>query len=99
MHGGFGSFVDMIPNPAFLLLHGLFFMIAAYFALRLFQAGESAIGWPFLLYAGGQISYFVYHLNITTIMFSHVLAEAMNFVAFLTLFFAFVRRIVVLRSR
>ena len=40
----FGDVVNQIPAPVFLLIHGVAFLIGAYFASRAFNAGASLLG-------------------------------------------------------
>ena len=47
----FGDVVNQIPAPVFLLIHGVAFLIGAYFAWRAFNAGASLLGWAFSLFA------------------------------------------------
>lgn len=92
------DFVNDIPWYVFLGIHIALFLLGAFFAGRSFGAGESGFGWGFSLFALAEISYMTYHVNITTFLFAHTIAEVLIGLAFLTLFLAAVRRGVLTRS-
>ena len=81
-----GDFINVIPNPVFLVIHLAAFLIGAYFAWRAFGAGSTGLGWGFSLYALGEISYMTYHLNWTVFLFAHLISEVLVLVAFIVIF-------------
>lgn len=83
----FGSFVEQVPNAAFIVIHSVFLVAALWFAYQSLPRSSTA-GLGFFLYALSQASYLAYHVNLTVILFSHTLAEVMNFLAFSILFAA-----------
>ncbi|MDQ3881138.1 MAG: hypothetical protein M3295_08710 [Chloroflexota bacterium] len=86
-----GDFINVIPNPVFLVIHLAAFLIGAYFAWRAFGAGAGGLGWGFTLYALGEISYMTYHLNWTTFLFAHLISEVLVLVAFVIIFVSVVQ--------
>jgi len=92
------DFINEIPWYVFLGIHIALFLFGAYFASRSFGAGESGFGWGFSLFALGEISYMTYHVNITTFLFAHTIAEVLILLAFLTIFLAAVRKGVLART-
>jgi hypothetical protein len=92
------EFINEIPWYVFLGIHLALFLLGAFFAVRSFGAGESGFGWGFSLFALGEISYMTYHVNITTFLFAHTIAEVLVGLAFLTIFVAAVRRVTVSRG-
>jgi hypothetical protein len=86
------DFINDIPWYVFLAIHIALFLLGVFFAARSFGAGASGFGWGFTLFALAEISYMTYHVNITTFLFAHTIAEFLNGLAFLTLFVAAVRK-------
>ena len=82
----FGDVVNQIPAPVFLLIHGVAFLIGAYFASRAFRAGASLLGWAFSLFALAEISYMTYHVDWTIFLFAHLISEVLDLVAFILVF-------------
>jgi hypothetical protein len=93
----FGSFVDQFPPLLFLVIHAVLFVIGAYLAWRSFGAGVPTAGWGFSLFAIAEIVYMTYHLNWTTFLFAHTIAEVLDLLAFVLLFVAFSRVVTGLR--
>ncbi len=86
------EFINEIPWYAFLAIHIALFLLGAFFAGRAFGAGEGGFGGGFSLFALGEISYMTYHVNITTFLFAHTIAEVLIGLAFLMIFVAAVRK-------
>lgn len=86
------DFINEIPWYVFLGIHIALFLFGAYFASRSFAAGARGFGWGFALFALAEISYMTYHVNITTFLFAHTIAEVLDVLAFLTIFVAAVRK-------
>ena len=82
----FGDFVNQIPAPVFLLIHGVAFLLGAYFASRAFNVRASMLGWAFSLFALAEISYMTYHVDWTIFLFAHLISEALVLVAFILVF-------------
>ena len=82
----FGDFVNQIPAPVFLAIHGVAFLIGAYFAARSFRAGSTLLGWGFTLFALAEISYMTYHLDVTVFLFAHTISEVLDLLAFVLVF-------------
>jgi hypothetical protein len=82
----FGDVVNQIPAPVFLVIHGVAFLIGAYFASRAFNAGASLLGWAFSLFALAEISYMTYHVDWTIFLFAHLISEVLDLVAFILVF-------------
>ena len=89
----FGDFVNAIPPLGFLAIHVALFAIGAYFAWRSFGAAQSTLGWAFSLFALAEVSYMTYHLDWTTFLFAHTIAEVLDVVAFGLVFVAATRSI------
>lgn len=81
-----GDFINFIPPVGFLAIHVVLFIIGAYFAWRSFGANQSSLGWAFSIYALAEIVYMTYHLDWTTFLFAHTIAEVLDVVAFIIIF-------------
>ena len=88
----FGTFINAIPAPVFMVIHLAGLAIGAYFARRAFAANASDLGWAFALYALAELSYFTYHMDWTVFLFAHTVCEVLDLVAFILLFMGLVRR-------
>ncbi len=86
----YGSFISMVPPAGFLAIHLVAFLIGLYFAYRSFDAGKRSLGWGFTLYALAEIMYMTYHLDITTFLFAHTIAEVFDLVGFGLVFYSVV---------
>ncbi len=95
----FGTFVDQIPNPVFIMIHLVFLLVALWFAYQCYRSRYTLASFGFLMYAISQFSYILYHINVTVIMFSHTLAEVFNFLGFVSLFMAMGQAWVASRTR
>ncbi len=82
----FGTFINAIPMPVFLVIHAVAFLIGAVFAARSFGAGQRGFGWAFALFCVAELLYITYHLDITVILFAHTLAEVCDLLAFIAVF-------------
>lgn len=76
--------VSSIPMEVFMAVHITAFLVAIALAsraasLRAPQALRSA----FVLFAAAELLYMGYHLEITTFLLSHTLAEALDLAAFI----------------
>jgi hypothetical protein len=89
----FGDFVNQIPPVGFLAIHVALFAIGAFFAWRSFGAGASTLGAAFSLFAVAELTYMTYHLDWTTFLFAHTLAEVLDVAAFGLVFVAASRSI------
>ena len=78
----FGDFVNQIPPIGFLAIHVALFAIGAFFAWRSYGAGATTLGAAFSLFAAAELIYMTYHLDWTTFLFAHTIAEVLNVVAF-----------------
>ena len=74
----FGSFMDAVSHPVFLIIHAALALMGVYLWRR---AGARA----FLLYVIAEVAYITYHLDITAFHFAHTLAEVCDALAFLSL--------------
>lgn len=92
------DFINDIPWYVFLGIHIALFLLGVFFAGRSFGAGASGFGWGFTLFALAEISYMTYHVNITTFLFAHTIAEVLDVLAFLIIFVSAVRKGVLTRS-
>jgi hypothetical protein len=81
-----GSFVNAVPNPVFLAIHLVAFLVGATFAWRCFGAGARGLGWGFALFALAEVSYMTYHLDWTVFLFAHTVSEVLDLLAFITIF-------------
>jgi hypothetical protein len=88
-----GSFVNAIPNPAFLAIHLVAFLVGATFAWRSFNAEQRLLGWGFALFALAEVSYMTYHLDWTVFLFAHTISEVLDLLAFVTIFVALGQRV------
>jgi hypothetical protein len=87
-----GGFINAVPMPVFLVIHGAAFLIGAYFAWRAFGAGHGDFGWGFALYAIAELCYISYHLDWTVVLFAHTIAEVLDLLAFILIFLAMSKR-------
>jgi hypothetical protein len=81
-----GAFINAIPAPVFLVIHGVAFLIGVYFARRSFAAGATDFGRGFVLYAVSELSYITYHLDWTVFLFAHTVSEVLVLLAFICVF-------------
>lgn len=88
-----GDFINFIPPWGFLLIHLVLFVIGAYFAQRSFSGGAPTLGWAFSLFALAEIVYMTYHIDATTFLFAHTIAEVLDAVAFILVFTAATRTV------
>ena len=86
------DFVNELPWGFFLVVHIALFAVGAFFALRAFESGSSALGAGFALFALAEITYMTYHVNITQFLFSHTIAEVLNGLAFVAIFVGAVQK-------
>lgn len=93
-----GEFVNQIPPPVFLAIHLTAFVIGAYFAWRSFGTGATGVGWAFALFALAEVSYMTYHLDATTFLFAHTIAEVLDLVAFIIVFVSTAQKVVAPRA-
>lgn len=82
----FGSFINVLPPAAFLLVHLVAFAAGAFFAYRARNSEAQLLGWGFGLYAVGELVYMTYHLDWTVFLFAHTIAEVLNLVGFVLIF-------------
>ena len=87
-----GGFINAVPMPVFLVIHGAAFLIGAYFAKRAFGARASDYGRGFTLYAIAELCYITYHLDWTVVLFAHTIAEVLDLLAFIMVFMALAKR-------
>ena len=92
------DFINELPWGFFLIVHIALFAVGAYFALRAFDSGSSALGWGFALFAFAEITYMTYHVNITQFLFSHTVAEVLDGLAFVAIFVGAVQSAVIKKS-
>lgn len=78
--------VSSIPMPVFMAVHLVGFLVGAYLAYRAFSGGLSTFGWAFVLYAVAEVLYMGYHVEITTFLLSHTLAEVCDLLAVILAF-------------
>jgi tryptophan-rich sensory protein len=78
--------VNKLPWGFFMVVHLALFALGAYFAWRAFEAAQSQAGAGFALFALAEVMYMTYHVNVTTFLFAHTIAEVLDGVAFLLLF-------------
>ena len=88
----FGTFINAIPAPVFMVIHLVGFAIGVYFARRSFAAKAGDLGWAFALYALAELSYFTYHMDWTVFLFAHTISEVLDLLAFIILFTGLARR-------
>jgi hypothetical protein len=82
----FGDFVNQIPAAGFLLIHGVAFLIGAYFAWRAFNAAVPLLGCAFSLFALAELIYMTYHVDWTIFLFAHLISEVLDLTAFILVF-------------
>jgi hypothetical protein len=93
-----GDFINFIPPVGFLAIHIVLFIIGAYFAWRSFDAAQGTLGWAFSIYALAEIVYMTYHLDWTTFLFAHTIAEVLDVVAFALIFLTATRTVLASRT-
>jgi hypothetical protein len=82
----YGSFINQIPAPVFLVIHLLAFLVGAYLAQRSFGSGNRLMGYGFSLFAIAELTYMTYHLDWTVFLFAHTIAEVLDLAAFVLVF-------------
>ena len=87
-----GDFVNQIPNPVFILIHVVLFIVGAVLAYRCFGSEARTAGWGFTLFALAEVSYMTYHLDITTFLFAHTISEVLDVLAFVLVFLGFTQQ-------
>ena len=81
----FGSFINAVPTPVFVIVHVAFGSIGVMLWRKAKAAGNPVVARGFLLYVVSEILYLVYHLDITTFLFAHTLAEVCVVLAILSI--------------
>jgi hypothetical protein len=81
----FGSFMDAVGHPVFLILHGALALLGVSLWRMSRTAGSPVLARGFLLYIVAELAYISYHLDFTTLHFAHAFAEVCDALAFLTL--------------
>lgn len=81
----FGSFIDAFPPPVFLVIHGALALIGVMLWRKTANAGNGAAARGFVLYVIGELFYISYHLDFTTFLFAHTVAEVCDFLAVLSI--------------
>ena len=81
----FGSFMDAVSHPVFLVIHALFALIGVMLWRKARAAGQAFAARGFLLFIVAELAYITYHLDITAFHFAHTLAEACDLLAFLSI--------------
>lgn len=79
----FGSFIDAVPKPAFFVVHLALLVVGV--VLWRGAAGNVPARRGFLLYAIGEFCYITYHLDYTSFLFAHTIAEVLDLLAVLSL--------------
>jgi hypothetical protein len=87
-----GDFINQFPWGFFLVVHVALFAAGAAFAYRSFDAGDTALGAGFSLFAVAEAVYASYHVNLTLFLFAHTIAEVLDGAAFVLVFVAASRR-------
>ncbi len=82
----FGDFVNQFPSTVYLVVHGIAFLIGAYFAWSAFGARAGLLGAAFSLFALAEISYMTYHLDWTVFLFAHTISEVLDVLGFILVF-------------
>jgi len=95
----FGTFINAIPAPVFMVIHAAAFLIGAVFARRAFGAGARDLGWAFTLYCLAEVSYFTYHMDWTVFLFAHTVSEVLDLLAVIVLFMGISRRVLTRAGR
>jgi hypothetical protein len=80
--------INRVPWGFFMLVHVALFLIAAFFALKMFQSDRSLFGLGFGLFAVAELSYMTYHVNATLFLFAHTISEVLVGGAVVALFAA-----------
>lgn len=82
--------VSSIPMPVFMAVHLTALAVAAVLAVRSAARGApAALRTAFVLFAAAEVAYMGYHLEVTTFLLSHTVAEALDLVAFVLAFVGF----------
>jgi len=81
----FGSFIDAIPPALFLIIHGACVLIGVMLWRKARSAGNGAAARGFVLYILGELFYITYHLDFTTFLFAHTVAEVCDVLALLSI--------------
>ncbi len=90
-----GDFVNQVPPLGFLLIHLAAFGIGTYFASRAFAGAQPVLAGAFTLFALAEISYMTYHLDWTVFLFAHTVSEVLDLLAFVLVFAAAGRAVLV----
>jgi hypothetical protein len=80
--------INRVPWGFFMLVHVTLFLLAAFFALRMFQSEQGRFGLGFALFAVAELSYMTYHVNATLFLFAHTISEVLVGGAIVALFAA-----------
>lgn len=78
--------VSNLPMTVFMIVHLAGFAIGAYLTYRSINRGANLFAWGFSLYALAEVLYMGYHLEISTFLLSHTLAEVCDLVGFILVF-------------
>jgi hypothetical protein len=85
--------VSNLPMEVFMAVHIAAFLIAIILAYRTSaRGGPATLRTAFALFAVAELLYMGYHLEITTFLLSHTLAEALDLVAFILAFVGFTQQ-------
>lgn len=87
-----GAFATALPSAVYLVYHLAAALAGGYFAFRAFGAAHNGAGWAFTLFAVAELTYASANLDLTVLLFAHVLANLLVVAAMVMLFAATVRR-------
>ncbi len=81
----FGAFINVLPPAVFLVIHAALAVLGLMLWRKAKGAGNAAAARGFWLFVIAEILYITYHLDLTTFLFAHTLAEVSDALAFLSI--------------
>ena len=80
-----GAFINAIPGPVFILIHVVLALLGVWLWRKAMGAGNAGAARGFMLFVIAELLYITYHLDVTTFLFAHTLAEVCDALGFLSI--------------
>ena len=81
--------VSQIPMWFFVVVHTAILLVTLFFASRAFRLQRKPFGWAMVLLAVGEVSYLLYHFEVTTFLLSHTVSEVLVLLAAILVYTGF----------